>query len=221
MIRFVVMFFLVFLLVSCSEKSYEYKTFDYKSMQIVKLDTVLDASAWVDPIVVNSDTIMVNVFLQGAKTKRVFINKQEYWYSELNYRHNPVIGTGHELYEVFQKYYIYPTYIIKEIKSSNDYQAVVYLDLLKNDLYYFHDSSKEFFVFEKALLGDYEKYLFYMKESELYKKQISFDKGVNVGESAEMVYGYYGDDVFFILDLEEYKIGEGSFLGYMEVFGNE
>lgn len=221
MIRFITVFFFCFLVVGCADKSYEYKTFDYKSMQIVKSETVLGKTGWVDPIGVNSDTIILNVLLDGNKTKRVFKRKEGYWYSELNYRYNPVKGTGQELYEVYQKYYIYPTYIIKEFRDSNESEDIIYLDLLKNEIYYFNNMSTDNFDLSTALLGDYDKYVFFVKDSELYKRRISFVKGDKDQESAEVVYGYSGNDIFFIFDLEEYKIGESSFLSYMEVFGNK
>lgn len=190
-------------------------------MRIVKSETVSDKTAWVDSVLVDNDIVVLNVMLKGEGTKRVFKKKKDYWYSELNYRYNPVKGTGQELYEVYQKYYVYPTYIIKEFKNSNDSEVIIYLDLLENEIYYFENWTKDNFNLDTALLGDYDKFIFFVKDSELYKKRINFTKGSNDGESTEVVYGYSGDDIFFIFDLEEYKIGKGSFLGYMEVFGNE
>lgn len=221
MVRFIILFFFCFFVIGCVDKSYQYTTLDYKSMKIIKPEVVLDKSAWVDTIFANDETVIVNVMLWGEKTKRVFKKKEKYWYSELNYRHNPVKGTGQELYEVYQKYYIYPTYIIKESKDSNDFEYLIYLDLLTNEIFYFYDKSLDNFNLDTALSGDYDKFIFFVKDSELHKKRISFIKGCNEGESTEVVYGYCGSDIFFILDLEEYKIGESSFLGYMEVFGNE
>lgn len=122
---------------------------------------------------------------------------------------------------MYQRYYVYPTYIIKEFKSSNYSEDIIYLDLLKNEIYYFENLTKNNFNLDTALLGDYVKFIFFVKDSKLYKKRISFIKGHNDGESTDEVYGYSGDDIFFIFDLEEYKIGKSSLLGYIEVFGNE
>ncbi len=190
-------------------------------MKIIKPEVVLDKSAWVDSIFVNDETVIVSVMLRGEETKRVFKKKEGYWYSELNYRYNPVKGTGQELYEVYQKYYIYPNYIIKEFKNSNDSEDIIYLDLQKNEIYYFYNLTKDSFDFKKAILGDYVKELYFIKDSELYNKSMRFTKGISNGHNVEIVQGYSGNDIFFIFDLEEYKIGESSFLGYMEVFGNE
>ncbi|UUV20157.1 hypothetical protein [Paenimyroides aestuarii] len=187
----------------------------------MKSETVLDKTAWVDSVLVDNDIVVLNVMLKGEETKRVFKKKMGYWYSELNYRYNPVKGTGQELYEVYQKYYIYPTYIIKEFKDSNGSENITYLDLQKDEIYYFTNLNKNTFDLKLAMLGDYKKNIFFIKGTELYNKQISFSNGVSVGESVEVVYGYSGNDIFFIFDLEEYKIGKRSFLGYIEVFGNE
>ena len=221
MVRFIILFLSVFFVIGCVDKSYQHTTLDYKSMKIIKPEVMLDKSAWVDSIFVNDETVIVNVMLWGEKTKRVFKKKEEYWYSELNYRHNPVKGTGQELYEVYQKYYIYPTYIIKEFKDTNGSEDIIYLDLQKDEIYYFDNLTKDSFDFEKAILGDYLKELYFIKDSELYNKSVRFTKGISDGHNIEIVQGYSGNDIFFIFDLEEYKIGESSFLGYMEVFGNE
>lgn len=160
-------------------------------MKIIKPEVVLDKSAWVDSIFVNDETVIVNVMLRGEETKRVFKKKEGYWYSELNYRHNPVKGTSQELYEVYQKYYIYPTYIIKESKNSNDSEDIIYLDLLKNEIYYFYDMSLDNFNLDTALSGDYDKFIFFVKDSELHKKRISFIKGCNDGESTEVLWIFW------------------------------
>lgn len=213
MIRY---FFLLFL-IGCVNQLNDYKTFDYKSMKIVKPATVLDKTAWVELIEANDDKIIINVTLRGKKTKRIFEKKNGFWYSELNYRYNPVEGTGQELYEVHQKYYVYPTYIIKEFESSSGYKSLVYLNLSKNEIYHFNDLTKDNFNLETALLDDYDKDIYTIKNSELIKEGIRYTKGVEDGKSTEVVLGYSGNDPFFLFDLQVYNIGDNS-SGYMEIF---
>ena len=217
MIKFVVHCFLLLTIIGCVDKSTYSKTFDYKSMKIVKSATVLDKAAGVELIEANDDKIIINVILRGKKTKRIFEKKNGFWYSELNYRYNPVKGTGQELYEVHQKYYIYPTYIIKEFDSSSGYKSLVYLNLSKNEIYHFNDLNKDNFSLETALLNDYNKDIYIIKNSELIKKGIRYTKGVEDGKSTEVVLGYSGNDPFFLFDLEVYNIGDNS-SGYMEIF---
>lgn len=76
MIRFVIIFLFCLYLISCTDKVYEYTTFDYKSMQIVKSETVLDKTAWVDSVLVDDDIAVVNVLLRGEETKRIFKKKR-------------------------------------------------------------------------------------------------------------------------------------------------
>lgn len=45
-------------------------------MQIVKTEAVSDKTAWVEPIVINNDTMIVNVWLGGSKTKRILKRKK-------------------------------------------------------------------------------------------------------------------------------------------------
>lgn len=220
MIKYMLRYFFILFLFSCANQLNDLKLFEYKSMQMSKPKMILDKTAWVEPITLNSNNIIINAILDGKKTKRVFEKKDDYWYSELNYRHNPVKGTGHELYEVYQKYYIYSEYIIKEFRDSNGSEDVIYLDLMKNEIYYFNNFNKNTFDLKLAMLGDYKKNIFFIKGTELYKKQISFSKGISAGESVEVVYGYSGEDIFFIFDLDEYKIGDNS-SGYMEIFSKK
>jgi len=217
MIKYMTRFFFILLLVGCFNRFDDYNTFDYKSMKVSKSKIVSDKSAWIEPIIIDDEKVIINVQLRGKKTKRLFEKKDEFWYSELNYRYNPVKGTGQELYEVYQKIYIYQNYIIKESKDSNGLNYIIYLDLLKKEIYYFKNWTKDNFNLDTALLGDYYKYIYILKDSELHKKQFNITKGITKDEYTEVVYGYSGDDIFFIFDLDEYKIGDNS-SGYMELF---
>lgn len=212
-----IQYLFILFFIGCINQSNEYKTFDYKSMKIIKSTTVIDKSAWVEPIMLNDDKIIINVILRGKKTKRLFEKKNGFWYSELNYRYNPVKGTGQELYEVHQKYYIYPTYIIKEFDSSSGYKSLVYLNLSKNEIYHFNDLTKDNFNLETALLDDYDKDIYTIKNSELIKNGIRYTKGIEDGKSTEVILGYSGNDPFFLFDLQTYNIGDNS-SGYMEIF---
>lgn len=56
------------------------------------------------------------------------------------------------------------THIIKEFKHSNYSEDIIYLDLLKSEIYYFKNWTKDNFNLDSALLGDYDKFIFFCKK---------------------------------------------------------
>lgn len=87
MIKFVLHCFLLFTIIGCVDKSNDLKTFDYKSMKIIKSNSDVDKSFWIEPIKIDKNRIALNVIYRGKNTKRVFDKVDDFWYSELNYRY--------------------------------------------------------------------------------------------------------------------------------------
>lgn len=210
-------FLLICLLFSCSEKEKIYTSFDYKTMNtIFKENTGNNYVFGVKKVYSDFKNIKLEVNFNGIKTNRNFTKKDDFWYSELNYRTKAIKDIGKDLFESYQKYNIYNEYILKETSTNNGDNWITYVDLKTEEFYIFFDQKIEGFDFNKAKKNKYEKKKYYSKDGELYEIIQVFENNKKIFETQEIIYGYTQHDIFFILDLEEYSIGDKG--GFKEIW---